>query len=199
MVKRIFDIIFSLIGLLIFSPLILLIAIVIKIDSNGSIFFTQIRVGESEKLFYIHKFRTMVCNAEDLGLKITVGFDPRVTRIGNFLRKYKLDELPQLWDILIGKMSFVGPRPEVPEYVCYYPLTIKEKIFSVKPGITDYASIIMIDENIKLLSVSNPRQYYIDEILPCKLNYAIKYIDNMNLLLDIKLILMTIISLFKRK
>ena len=174
MIKRIFDIIFSLIGLLLLSPLFLMIAIFIKIDSKGNILFTQIRVGKNEKLFYIHKFRTMVVNAENLGLKITVGFDSRITRFGNFLRKFKLDELPQLWDILVGNMSFVGPRPEVLEYVNYYPPELKEKIFSVRPGITDYASILMIDESELLLNTVNPREYYINKVLPYKLNYAIK-------------------------
>jgi lipopolysaccharide/colanic/teichoic acid biosynthesis glycosyltransferase len=199
MIKRIFDIIFSLIGLLLLSPLFLMIAIFIKIDSKGNILFTQIRVGKNEKLFYIHKFRTMVVNAENLGLKITVGFDSRITRFGNFLRKFKLDELPQLWDILVGNMSFVGPRPEVLEYVNYYPPELKEKIFSVRPGITDYASILMIDESELLLNTVNPREYYINKVLPYKLNYAIKYIDNMNILLDIRLIFLTIIRVFKRK
>ncbi len=198
MLKRLFDVIFAILGIVVLFPLLLLIAILIKFDSKGNILFKQVRVGRYGRLFNIHKFRTMVLNAEYLGLKITVGFDPRVTKIGQFLRKSKLDELPQLWDILIGNMSFVGPRPEVPEYVAYYPQNIKDEILSVRPGITDYASIYMLNESDILAKSSEPREYYINKILPYKLDLALKYINNKKIGLDVYLIFLTIIRIFKR-
>ena len=146
-IKRSFDIICALCGLIILSPVLLLIIVLTKLTSTGPVFFRQTRVGQYEKLFQIHKFRTMIVNAEASGLKITVGRDPRITSIGHFLRKTKLDELPQLIDVLMGTMSLVGPRPEVPEYVQYYTNEVKAIVLSVRPGITDWASIKMIDEN----------------------------------------------------
>lgn len=198
LIKRIFDIIFAMLGLLIFSPIFVIIAILIRFDSKGSIFFRQVRVGQFGHEFRIFKFRTMVNNAEALGSKITVGHDVRITKIGAFLRKYKLDELPQLIDVFRGTMSFVGPRPEVPEYVRHYPTDIKQKVLSVKPGITDNASIAMIDESSLLSKASNPTEYYISHLLPLKLDYAIKYIDNRSLLLDIKIIFLTLFKIFNR-
>lgn len=170
----------------------------IKLTSSGSVFFRQTRVGRYENLFRIHKFRTMIVNAESKGLKITVGRDPRVTSIGYILRKTKLDELPQLIDVLLGNMSLVGPRPEVPEYIQYYPKELRDKIFSVRPGITDEASITMIDENEILSKSANPEQAYIKEILPLKLSYAAKYAEKSNLFLDIKLILRTLGKIVSR-
>lgn len=172
--------------------------LVIKVTSRGDIFFRQARVGKNEKIFRIHKFRTMVTNAEAHGLKITVGRDPRITRIGYLLRKTKLDEIPQLIDVLLGNMSLVGPRPEVPEYIQFYPPEVRKKVFSVRPGITDEASIVMIDENDILSKSSNPEQTYIQEILPLKLSYAVKYVDSHNLLLDISLIVKTVMKIFTR-
>lgn len=198
LIKRLFDVICSLIGLVLLSPVFLVIILLIKLTSDGPIFFRQTRVGQYEKLFRIHKFRTMVVNAESKGLKITVGKDPRITSIGTFLRKTKLDELPQLIDVLIGDMSLVGPRPEVPEYVKYYTPEIKSKIFQVKPGITDQASIEMIDENEILAISNNPERAYVDEILPLKLSFAVDYVNNRSLILDIRLILRTIAKIFTR-
>lgn len=198
MLKRFFDIICSGFGLLLLSPFFLVIILLIKASSKGPIFFRQIRVGQSGKLFRIHKFRTMIVDAEAKGLKITVGRDVRITSVGHFLRKTKLDELPQLVDVFIGDMSLVGPRPEVPEYVACYPQSVKDVVLSVKPGITDEASIAMIDENDLLASASNPEDVYIQQILPLKLNFAVNYVNNRSILLDIKIIFRTIAKIFMR-
>ncbi len=197
-IKRSFDIICVLCGLIILSPVLLLIIVLIKLTSTGPVFFRQTRVGQYEKLFQIHKFRTMIVNAEASGLKITVGRDPRITSIGHFLRKTKLDELPQLIDVLMGTMSLVGPRPEVPEYVQYYTNEIKGIVLSVRPGITDWASIKMIDENDILARASDPQQTYIQQILPEKLAYAVRYVQTRSLRLDVYLILLTISKIFTR-
>lgn len=197
-IKRSFDIICALCGLIILSPVLLLIIVLIKLTSTGPVFFRQTRVGQYEKLFQIHKFRTMIVNAEASGLKITVGRDPRITSIGHFLRKTKLDELPQLIDVLMGTMSLVGPRPEVPEYVQYYTNEVKAIVLSVRPGITDWASIKMIDENDILARASDPQQAYIQQILPEKLAYAVRYVQTRSLKLDVYLILLTISKIFTR-
>lgn len=197
-IKRVFDIICALCGLIILSPVLLLIIVLIKLTSTGPVFFRQTRVGQYEKLFQIHKFRTMIVNAEASGLKITVGRDPRITSIGHFLRKTKLDELPQLIDVLMGTMSLVGPRPEVPEYVQYYTNEVKAIVLSVRPGITDWASIKMIDENDILARASDPQQAYIQQILPEKLAYAVRYVQTRSLRLDVYLILLTISKIFTR-
>lgn len=197
-IKRSFDIICALCGLIILSPVLLLIIVLIKLTSTGPVFFRQTRVGQYEKLFQIHKFRTMIVNAEASGLKITVGRDPRITSIGHFLRKTKLDELPQLIDVLMGTMSLVGPRPEVPEYVQYYTNEVKAIVLSVRPGITDWASIKMIDENDILARASDPQQAYIQQILPEKLAYAVRYVQTRSLRLDVYLILLTISKIFTR-
>ncbi|MBX9866230.1 MAG: sugar transferase [Burkholderiales bacterium] len=197
-IKRVFDIICALCGLIVLSPVLFLIIVLIKLTSAGPVFFRQTRVGQYEKLFQIHKFRTMIVNAEASGLKITVGRDPRITSIGHFLRKTKLDELPQLIDVLMGTMSLVGPRPEVPEYVQYYTNDIKGIVLSVRPGITDWASIKMIDENDILARASDPQQIYIQQILPEKLAYAVRYVQTRSLRLDVYLILLTISKIFTR-
>lgn len=197
-IKRLFDIVCSFFGLVILSPVFLVIVILIKLSSDGPIFFRQTRVGLYQQLFQIHKFRTMIVDAEAQGLKITVGRDPRITSIGHFLRKAKLDELPQLIDVLLGDMSLVGPRPEVPEYVKSYPTEVKQLIFSVRPGITDWASIKMIDENEILAKANNPQQAYIEQILPEKLGYAVQYVKNRSLKLDIYLIFLTLSKIITR-
>ena len=197
-IKRSFDIICALCGLIILSPVLLLIIVLIKLTSTGPVFFRQTRVGQYEKLFQIHKFRTMIVNAEASGLKIKVGRDLRITSIGHFLRKTKLDELPQLIDVLMGTMSLVGPRPEVPEYVQYYTNEVKAIVLSVRPGITDWASIKMIDENDILARASDPQQAYIQQILPEKLAYAVRYVQTRSLRLDVYLILLTISKIFTR-
>lgn len=192
-VKRIFDLVCSTLGLIVLSPVFIFISIRIKSGSDGPIFFKQIRVGEKSKEFEILKFRTMVVDAEKLGRQITVGNDSRITKIGAFLRKYKLDELPQLINVFKGDMSLVGPRPEVPRYVKLYDEKQK-KVLEVKPGITDLASIRYRDENELLGEAENPDEFYINTIMPDKLALNLEYIGRNNIFLDIYIILKTIIK-----
>jgi len=166
-------------------------------DSKGPIFFRQRRVGKDGKEFMIHKFRSMTDNTENQG-QLTIGNDQRITRSGHFIRKYKLDELAQLIDVIQGTMSLVGPRPEVPKYMNLYPESIRTKILSVKPGITDLAAIEMIDENIILAKYDDPEKAYIDIIMPMKSEYYLKYVDSKSIILDIKIIFMTIYKIVKR-
>lgn len=197
MAKRLFDLFWTVPGVILFSPVLLLIALWVRCDSDGPVFFRQKRVGRYGKVFEVLKFRTMVVDAEKLGLKITVGCDPRITRPGHFLRKYKLDELPQLLNVLAGDMSLVGPRPEVTEYVDYYPVELREKVLSVKPGITDRASIEYRDENRLLARSFDPQKTYVEEILPVKLAFYSEYVDKQNMWLDFCLILKTISVLIR--
>lgn len=190
--KRFFDLFFTTIGLIFLSPFFLFFSVWIKMDSDGPIFFRQERVGINEKKFFIHKFRTMYIDAEKRGLQITVGRDPRITNVGHFIRRYKIDELPQLIDVFVGDMSLVGPRPEVPRYVEKYDPQIRKEIFRVKPGITDWASIEYKDENTILSKATNPELAYISEVLPTKLSFSMKYINNASLIEDVKIILITI-------
>lgn len=192
-IKRIFDLVCSTLGLIILSPVLIGIAIKIKAGSDGPVFFRQIRVGEKGKEFEILKYRTMVVDAEKLGKQITVGNDNRITKIGAFLRKYKLDELPQLINVFKGDMSLVGPRPEVPRYVNLYNEEQK-KVLEVKPGITDLASIRYRDENDLLGGVENPEEFYINTIMPDKLELNLEYISKNNMFFDIYIILKTIIK-----
>ena len=194
--KRIFDLVFVVPGLLLLTPVFLFLALLIAVDSPGPVFFRQVRVGKSGSLFQIYKFRTMVLNAESLGAKVTIGQDPRITRTGTFLRKYKLDELPQLINILKGEMSLVGPRPEVPEYVSYWPMDMYELILSVPPGITDYASIEFRNESELLEGVADPVEVYVREIMPVKLEYYARYVKDRGVFLDFWLILRTIAAIF---
>ncbi|MBS4206756.1 sugar transferase [Bacillus sp. FJAT-50079] len=196
MVKRAMDLLFTTIGLIIIAPILLLISILIKIDSRGPVFFKQVRVGKNERPFKILKFRTMVVDAEKLGKQITVGKDQRITKIGHFLRKSKLDELPQLINVFKGDMSLVGPRPEVPKYTAFYTKEQK-KIFNIRPGITDYASIKYRNEN-EILALSNdPERTYIEEIMNDKLKYNMEYMEKRSILTDIKIILLTIKAIIK--
>ncbi|MDY3828331.1 MAG: sugar transferase [Clostridium sp.] len=193
--KRFFDIIVSLIGIIILGIFLIIISIIIKCTSEGPVFFKQIRVGKSGKEFKIFKFRTMVVNAESLGTQITIGKDKRITKIGHFLRKYKIDELPQLFNVFIGEMSFVGPRPEVPKYVAMYNETQRE-VLSVRPGITDLASIRYRNENEILGRAKNADEaedMYINEIMPDKLKLNLEYIEKSNVFYDIYIIFKTII------
>jgi len=192
MAKRLFDLLFSALGLLLLGPFLLLIALLIKLDSKGSVFFRQERIGLGGKPFMIHKFRTMVTDAEQRGLQLTVGVDQRITRIGHWLRKNKLDELPQLLDVFSGRMSLVGPRPEVPKYVALYPRDLFDIIYSVRPGITDLASIEYRDENSILGQADDPEKAYIETVMPAKLEYYRRYVEQQSLLLDIQIILRTI-------
>ncbi len=197
MIKRLFDFLFSLIGLLLLGFAFLLIASWIKIDSQGGVFFRQERVGLKGRIFKIHKFRSMYKDSESKG-KLTIGSDVRITKPGKFLRKYKIDELPQLIDVLLGKMSLVGPRPEVQEFIELYPIDIRSKVLSVRPGITDMASIEMIDENEILGKYKDVKQAYIDIILPIKQQHYVNYVDNRNILLDVKIIYLTFRKIFSR-
>lgn len=195
--KRIFDIFFAFIGLVLLSPLFLIVSIWIKSSSKGTVFFNQKRVGLHERPFYIYKFRTMSTNAEAQGPQLTIANDPRINKCGHFLRRYKLDELPQLLNVLFGEMSLVGPRPEVPKYIEAYDKSLRNKIFSVKPGITDWASIKFKNENEILNNSTNPEETYIQNILPVKLSFSANYIDNASISEDFKIIFLTILEIFK--
>ena len=196
MLIRLLDIVLSLLGLLFLLPIFVILAVWIKFDSQGSIFFRQIRVGKEGRNFRIYKFRTMIVNAEKMGI-ITIGErDPRITNSGYFLRKYKLDELPQLINVLKGEMSFVGPRPEVRKYVEMYNQE-QLKILTVKPGITDYASIEYINEDEILGKSLDPEKTYIEEIMPQKIKYNMKYINNKTVIEYFKIIFLTIIKIIK--
>ena len=190
--KRLFDLFFVLPGLVLLSPLFLIIAIAIKLDSRGSIFFKQIRVGLHGRHFQVFKFRTMVMNAEEKGDKVTIEGDARITKVGYFLREYKFDELPQLLNVLIGTMSLVGPRPEVPEYVDFYSSAMKKIVLSVPPGMTDRASIEFRDENKILAGSINPVKDYREKVLPIKLDYYKQYVQHRSLWLDFSLIIGTL-------
>jgi len=196
--KRCFDLFFTVPGFLFLFPFFGVIACWIKLDSPGPVFFRQKRIGQYGKPFNVLKFRTMVKDAEKKGAKITVSGDARITRCGRILRKYKLDELPQLINVLKGEMSLVGPRPEVPEYVEHYPEKIKKIVLSVPPGITDYASLEFRNENDLLKGASDPQAFYINEILPKKLEYYVRYVENRSIIEDFSLIIRTIWSILKK-
>ena len=197
MVKRSIDLMASLIGLIILLPFFLIIGLFLKIDSNGPVFYLQERVGKNMKLFKLFKFRTMQVEA-DKQAAITVGTrDPRITSAGFYLRKYKLDELPQLINVLQGNMSLVGPRPELKKFVDLYSEQQRE-VLSVKPGITDLASIQFRNENELLEGKPDPIDFYIHEIMPVKLDLNKKYIQNQSLSLDVKIIAQTIFYIFRK-
>jgi len=198
MAKRLFDLLLSSLGLLVLAPLLLLIALLIKLDSPGPVMFRQERVGRYGQPFRIHKFRTMRHEPAGQGLQITVGADRRITRVGGFLRASKLDELPQLLDVWLGDMSLVGPRPEVPRYVAHYPADVRDKVLSVRPGITDIASIEYRDESAVLASAADPEYAYIHEVLPHKLALAAQYVDRSSVALDLWLIWRTLVAIVRR-
>lgn len=194
MLKRLFDIFCSSIGLVILSPILLLLALLIKFESKGPVFFLQTRVGLNNKDFNLFKFRSMFMDAEKRG-QLTVGMrDPRITRTGYYLRKFKLDEVPQLLNVIKGDMSLVGPRPEVRKYVNLYN-TKQMQVLSVRPGITDYASIKFINENELLAQANDPEVFYINEIMPQKLELNISYIEQKGFFKDISLILKTCLKI----
>ena len=193
---RFFDFILSLVGLVVLAPIFIVLAIWIKIDSKGPVFYKQVRVGRNGIDFGLFKFRSMVVDADKKGLITVGGRDPRITRSGYFIRKYKLDELPQLINVLVGDMSLVGPRPEVRKYVDLYT-DEQQKVLSVKPGITDYASIEYMDENEILGKSSDPEKTYIEEIMPEKIKYNMKYINNKNLFEYFKIILLTVLKIVR--
>ena len=188
---RILDFFFSFLGLIILSPFLFFIGLIIKLSSRGPVFYKQSRVGLNGVNFNIIKFRTMRINSEKLGLITVGGRDPRITSVGFFLRKYKLDELPQLLNVFIGEMSLVGPRPEVKKYVDLYTKEQK-KVLSIRPGITDWASIYYKHENAILGESSDPEKDYIEKVMPDKLNYNLVYIANYGFLEYFKIIFTTI-------
>ena len=194
--KRVMDIAISAAALCVLWPVFLLIALAIVIDDPGPVFYRQVRVGRGGRPFRIFKFRTMVVDADKKGLSITVGRDSRITRVGAFLRKTKLDELAQLLNVLCGQMSFVGPRPEVPRYVELYT-PYQRQVLLVRPGITDYASIAYRSENDLLAAADDPERMYIDEIMPAKIELNMKYLHEISPLADIRLILSTVVAVIK--
>jgi lipopolysaccharide/colanic/teichoic acid biosynthesis glycosyltransferase len=195
MIKRLFDIFFSAFLLILLAPLFLFIAISVMIDSKGGVFFAQQRVGKGEKPFKLWKFRTMRPQSEALG-QLTVGDrDNRITSVGYHLRKYKVDELPQLWNVFIGDMSIVGPRPEVPRYVAMYNAEQK-KVFQIRPGITDYASILYFKESELLAKASDPEEVYIQEIMPAKIKLNLEYLNKNDFFSDLKIIVSTVGRMF---
>jgi lipopolysaccharide/colanic/teichoic acid biosynthesis glycosyltransferase len=197
MTKRLFDLVVSGLALIVLSPLLLVLALLVKLDSPGPAIFRQARVGRFGRPFRIHKFRTMREGAAAPGYNLTVGRDSRITHLGAFLRRYKLDELPQLFDVLIGNMSFVGPRPEMSEYVAGYPEEVRRQILSVRPGITDPASIEFRDESALLAMTPDPERMYVEEILPRKLASSRRYLETRTLLSDLHLIWQTLRSSYR--
>ena len=197
MAKRLFDLVIASLGLLLLGPALVAIAAWIKLDSPGPVFFRQQRVGRDGKLFRIHKFRTMrVAPAGVEHPQITIGADPRITRAGATLRRTKLDELPQLIDVVRGDMSLVGPRPEVPRYVALYPEALRAKVLSVRPGITDLASIEYRDESELLARAADPEREYVEVVMPAKLRAAARYVDEMSLATDVRVLGSTLRALW---
>lgn len=191
MAKRLFDVVASFIGLIILLPVLLCISLWVLFDSRGGIFYRQVRVGRGSKDFKLWKFRTMHPDADKRGLLTVGGRDPRITRAGYYLRKYKLDELPQLLNVLSGDMSLVGPRPEVRKYVSLYTPE-QLRVLDVRPGITDYASIEYADENELLAKAADPERTYIEEVMPAKLKLNAKYIAEKGVMKDVRIIWLTV-------
>jgi len=194
MSKRLFDIVCAALGLLLLAPLLLVLALWIKLDSPGPALFRQERVGRFGQTFQIHKFRTM--RVDNAGPQITVGADSRITRAGAWLRRTKLDELPQLWDVLRGEMSLVGPRPEVPRYVALYPAELRELVLSVRPGITDPASLRFRNESELLAQSADPEREYVEVVMPAKLRAAADYVREATLASDLRLMWRTLATIF---
>ena len=192
MAKRAFDLLLAGLGLVLLSPLLLAIAIAVKLDSPGPVFYRQQRVGRHGVPFRIHKFRTMAHVERDAGPQLTVGADARITRVGAVLRRHKLDELAQLIDVLQGTMSLVGPRPEVPRYVALYPPELRTKVLSVRPGITCLASIEFRNESELLARAADPEREYVQVVLPRKLALAARYADTASLGLDVRILWRTL-------
>ncbi len=198
MSKRLFDILLSLLGLILLSPVIIVCALLVKLTSRGPVFFQQQRVGKNFKMFNIYKFRSMVPEAPQKGAKVTADGDPRITKIGRLLRKTKLDELPQLFNVLRGDMSFVGPRPEVLEFVEMFRDDY-EQLLKLRPGITDISSIEYRFEEEILGAADDPRAAYISEVLPAKIKLSKTYLNEVSILNDIKIIFATLVKIKKSK
>jgi lipopolysaccharide/colanic/teichoic acid biosynthesis glycosyltransferase len=197
MAKRLFDLLLAAAGLLLLSPLLLAIAVAIRLDTPGPALFRQQRVGRGGRPFRIHKFRTMVADAPARGPGLTIGDDARVTRAGRFLRAKRLDELPQLIDVLRGDMSLVGPRPELPRYVAHYPAALRERVLAVRPGITDPSSLAYLDEAERLAAAADPEREYVEVILPAKLAAAADYADRASLATDLGVIWRTLRAIWQ--
>ena len=197
MAKRLFDLVGAALGLLLLAPLLCGIALWIKLDSRGPVFFRQQRIGRYGVPFRIHKFRTMRAEAPALGPALTIGADPRITRAGRFLRRYKFDELPQLLDVLAGTMSLVGPRPELPRYVAMYPKALRDQVLSVRPGITDPASLEYRDESALLAAAADPEREYVEVVMPAKLRSAARYVERRSLGSDVRLLVATVRALLR--
>ena len=193
---RLCDIVFSAVGLLLLSPLFLIVYILIRCESKGGGFYCQQRVGKDGRLFGLYKFRSMRTGSDKKGLITVGGHDSRITRMGYFIRKYKIDELPQLWNVLKGDMSLAGPRPEVKKYVDLYTEE-QRRVLSVRPGITDYASIEYVDENEILGNAEDPDRVYVEEIMPAKIKLNMRYIENRNLNEYFKIIGLTFINILR--
>ena len=198
MAKRLLDLLLAGCGLIVLSPMLLAIALAIRLDSPGPVFYRQVRVGRHGREFRIHKFRTMAHAPGDRGPQLTVGQDARITRVGARLRRTKLDELAQLIDVMAGTMSLVGPRPEVPRYVALYPAGLREKVLSVRPGITDFASIEYRDEGALLARSADPERTYREVVLPAKLALQARYVDEAGVLTDLRLIGRTLLAILAR-
>ena len=196
--KRLFDIVGAALALLVLSPLLLLVALAVRLDSSGPVFFRQERVGRGGVPFRIHKFRTMRVDAPALGPQVTVGRDPRITRVGHWLRDRRIDELPQFIDVLLGRMSLVGPRPEVPRFVAHYPPALKAQVLAVRPGITDPASLAHIDEAALLAGSADPERTYIEQVLPRKLALQADYACRATLASDLHVLWRTLRVLVAR-
>lgn len=198
MTKRIFDVVFSVVGLMLLWPVFLLVALLVKLDDRGTVFYRQVRVGRWGREFRIVKFRTMREGADKAGPSITAARDVRITRVGHWLRKAKLDELPQLWNVLRADMSFVGPRPEVPKYVALYTPE-QRKVLELIPGITDEASLEFRDEEELLAAAAAPGRYYVEYCIPRKIMLNLAYARRAGLLRDMGVILRTVCSVWLRR
>ena len=194
MAKRLFDLAFAAVTLLLLAPLIVAVALWVRVDSPGPVFFRQQRVGRGGQLFGIYKFRTMHPGADIKGPQLTVGGDGRITRAGVWLRRSKADELPQFFNVLLGDMSVVGPRPEVPRYVAQYPAQVRSVVLSVRPGVTDLASIAFRNESEVLARSPDPEKTYLEQILPAKLRWAQQYVRTRSIWLDLRIIGWTVLA-----
>ncbi|MBN2121170.1 MAG: sugar transferase [Candidatus Omnitrophica bacterium] len=198
MLKRLFDIIFSLTGLILTFPLFLIVAIFIKLEDKGPVFYPGIRVGKGGKHFKMFKFRTMVVNADKIGGPSTADDDPRLTRVGRLIRKFKLDEIPQLINVFLGQMSFVGPRPEVPFYVDMFTQE-ERKILNVRPGITDWACLWNPDEGAILAGSPDPEKAYMEKIRPTKIKLQLKYVNEHSFFTDLKIMFLTLKTIITKQ
>ncbi|WP_119354865.1 sugar transferase [Azohydromonas sediminis] len=199
MAKRVFDLAVASVLLVLLAPLMLAIAAWVRLDSPGPALFRQERVGRGGRVFRIHKFRTMVVDAPQRGPALTVGDDARITRAGRWLRRHRLDELPQLIDVLKGDMSLVGPRPEVPRYVAHYPPALRDEVLALKPGLTDPVSLAHLDESARLAQAADPEREYVEVLLPHKLELSLAYARRATVFSDLGVLWRTAAALLGRR